>query len=290
MGTVIREPAEGAQQLRSNFQGCPGHYACRRAAPRPLPLPRAGFLAAVGVGGGELPSCSSSLSPARARAFPAARPAARAPAAPPPAPLPGPSGSRSAGFQSRKRRRHAALPISWYSSRVTTHWANSGRRAKATAERYASKIGLAGRTKVWSVSRLVSRPHIHQRVPESILARIEFYLGGARAPGDFSRMGRACAGRAMDRGSDYELGAGEGRLTPPTSTRRRRSRWARASVARTSCTGERRGARPGPVSEDGRRRKGPRRAETAHRRGVPGPRAPHVQSVAEPGKGGVAAH
>lgn len=131
-------------------------HACRRAAPRPLPLPRPGFFADACVGGGgeELVS-SSSESSSRARPFPPLRPAGSR--APPPEPPPPPASSRSIGFQSRNRRRQAALPISWYSSRVTARWANSGRRAKVTAARYVSRIGLAGRRRAETPVRPVGQ-------------------------------------------------------------------------------------------------------------------------------------
>lgn len=48
----------------------------------------------------------------------------------------------SAAFQPRNLRLHALLPLSRYSARVTAMATNAGERAKASADRYASVMGL----------------------------------------------------------------------------------------------------------------------------------------------------
>ncbi len=124
-GTTRNEPIEEEYCGRKSRSGCVwvwSAHGCRFATPLPRPLPRTDFF----VAGGGLSSSSSAL-PRAPLPFAGSRP--RAP-------------SFSTGFQSLNLRLHALLPISWYSSRVTTDWGNSGRAAKATAERYASRIGL----------------------------------------------------------------------------------------------------------------------------------------------------
>lgn len=51
--------------------------------------------------------------------------------------------SGSWGFQSRNFLREALLPLSAYSVRVTTYWANVGMLAKLYAAWYASVMGLS---------------------------------------------------------------------------------------------------------------------------------------------------